>query len=311
MKHIATAMIFLVSLGVQGQNVGIGTNTPHPSARLEVSSTNSGLLPPRMTLTQIFSIPNPVAGLIAWCNDCDTSGQLLVYNGRRWITGISTPVSQPIANWNHSCGTPNIHNANLTYGVMSDQQGNTYKTIQIGTQTWMAENLKTGIYRNGESIPNVNDRTDWQNLATGAWCNLFNSLPNECPHGKLYNWYAVDDVRGLCPNGWHVPTDAEFTTLNNTLGGSNVAGGKLKSISDLWDAPNTNADNSTGFSGLPGGYRDPYGSFVPIGTTGFWWSSTQYNAGTSWNFFLKNDNANGNKNFNYKTTGFSVRCLRD
>jgi hypothetical protein len=112
-----------------------------------------------------------------------------------------------------TCGAPNVHNPAKTYGSMTDQQGNVYKTIVIGSQEWMAENLKTSIYRNGEAIANVTDDSQWQVLTTGAWCYYNNDNQFNCPHGKLYNWYAVADPRNLCPTGWHVPTDGEWNVL--------------------------------------------------------------------------------------------------
>jgi uncharacterized protein (TIGR02145 family) len=131
----------------------------------------------------------------------------------------------------HNCGATNVHNPDKTYGTMTDQQGNVYKTIVIGTQEWMAENLKTSIYRNGEAIANVTDGNQWSGLTTGAWCYYENNSQYDCPYGKLYNWFAVSDSRKVCPTGWHVPTQGEWTTLTNYLGGESIAGGKMKSTS--------------------------------------------------------------------------------
>jgi uncharacterized protein (TIGR02145 family) len=219
----------------------------------------------------------------------------------------------------HSCGATNVHNPDKTYGSMTDQQGNVYKTIVIGTQEWMAENLKTTIYRNGNAIANVIDGNQWAGLSTGAWCNYENNSQYDCPYGKLYNWYAVADPRNVCPTGWHVPTDAEWSVLINYLdpnadGGNNItnnAGGKLKSTGlQYWLSPNQDATNETGFSGLPAGNRLSNGPFNGVGYYGNWWSSTEYFPPNAWVRYL--DYSIGGV---LRTTSFmdglSVRCLRD
>jgi uncharacterized protein (TIGR02145 family) len=212
-----------------------------------------------------------------------------------------------------SCGATNVHNPNLTYGSMTDQDGNTYKTIVIGTQEWMAENLKASHYRNGDLIPVVTNPNTWAGLSTGATCWYNNdSATYNCPYGKLYNWYAAVDARNLCPAGWHVPTDAEWTTLGNYLGGDAIAGGKMKSTgTQYWQSPNTAADNSSGFSGLPGGYRANYGTFFDIGNYGFWWSSTEFDPNFAWYRYLDYGYGNVYIGYSYKLDGFSVCCLRD
>jgi uncharacterized protein (TIGR02145 family) len=211
-------------------------------------------------------------------------------------------------------------NPNLTYGSITDQDGNTYATIVIGTQEWMAENLRTTTFANGDPIPNVTSATQWQNLTTGAWVHYNNDSQYENPYGKLYNWYTVADPRNVCPTGWHVPTDAEWSSFINYLdpnadGGNNIpntAGGKMKSTgTQYWQSPNTDATNESGFSGLPGGYRFGNGAFSSIGSNGGWWSSTEGIANGAWGRSLSYGNgsvARGNDN---KRDGFSVRCLRD
>ncbi len=206
-----------------------------------------------------------------------------------------------------------IFNSNLTYGTMSDNDGNTYKTIVIGTQTWMAENLKTTKYRNGDPITTNLSDSAWLVSTGGAYAVYDNNPQNNSIYGKLYNWYAVVDSRNLCPTGWHVPSDAEWTTLVNFLGGSGVAGGKLKSTSSLWTAPNTGATNESGFSGLPGGGRGNYGAYVIIGNNGDWWSSTELNSNNNnaWGRSLFSGGGGSGRYYGGKRTGFSVRCLRD
>jgi uncharacterized protein (TIGR02145 family) len=184
----------------------------------------------------------------------------------------------------------------------------------------MAENLRTTVYRNGNAIANVTDNTQWANLTTGAWCHYNNSSSNECPYGKLYNWYAVADPRNVCPTGWHVPTDAEWSVLINYLdpnadGGNNfpnIAGGKLKSTGlQYWLSPNQDATNESGFSGLPAGYRYNGGTFNDIGYYGLWWSSTEYDTNIASTRNLNYDFGNASRGIYVKVYGFSVRCLRD
>jgi uncharacterized protein (TIGR02145 family) len=202
-------------------------------------------------------------------------------------------------------------NPTMVYGSVTDIDGNTYATIQIGKQVWMAENLRTTRFRDGSIIPNVKDGMLWSKLSTGAWCNFDNDTGHDATYGKLYNWNAVADGRNLCPAGWHVPKDAEWTALTNYLGGSDVAGGKLKATT-LWNAPNTGADNGVGFSGLPGGYRLNYnGSFGNLGLNGYWWSASASSAAFAWYRYLSVKLAGIDGNSNYKSHGMCVRCVRD
>jgi uncharacterized protein (TIGR02145 family) len=152
---------------------------------------------------------------------------------------------------------------------------------------------------------------NWQNTTSGAYAIYNNDPVNDSIYGKLYNWYTVADPRGLCPTGWHVPSDAELTTLENFLGGSSVAGGKLKAISPLWLSPNTGATNSSGFTGLPGGLRLTNGSFLFISRNGVWWSSTQGSTPSAWILNLHYGDANVYRNGNALADGFSVRCVKD
>src|SRR5205085_6409714 len=134
--------------------------------------------------------------------------------------------------------------------------------------------LSVSTYLNGDTIPSITDPTIWASLTTGAYCYYNNdSTTYAATYGKLYNWYAVNDPRGLAPLGWHIPSDAEWTTLENCLGGSSVAGGAMKETGiTYWLSPNTSATNSSGFTGLPGGYRNPSdGSFYLISSNGIWW----------------------------------------
>lgn len=131
----------------------------------------------------------------------------------------------------------------------------------------MAQNLRTTKYKNGDAVPNVSNNFDWSNLGSGAYCWYTNSNGFEQPYGKLYNWYAVIDSRGLCPTGWHVPSDAEWTTLTDYLGGTSIAGGKMKETSTThWISPDSGATNESGFTGLPGGNRNSDGTFLFLGS---------------------------------------------
>jgi uncharacterized protein (TIGR02145 family) len=197
-------------------------------------------------------------------------------------------------------------------GTVTDVDGNVYKTVKIGTQWWMAENLKTIHYRNGVSVPNVTDNTQWSNLTTGAYCDYNNISSNSTIYGKLYNWYAVVDSRNLCPTGWHIPTDAEWTTLITYLGGDGVAGGKLKETGTVhWLSPNTGATNEKGFNALPGGASNSNGSFSGITYGGFWWSSTEYTVTDAWHSNMLYGTSNVYRVSSSKAGGLSVRCVKD
>ena len=220
---------------------------------------------------------------------------------------------------NASCGATNVHNPNLTYGTVVDQEGNSYKTIVIGSQEWMAENLKTSTYSNGDQIPNVIDQNEWSNLTTGAWVHYNNDSQYECPYGKLYNWYAAADPRNICPSGWHVPSDAEWSTLINYLdpnanggGYDNLAGGKMKSSGyQYWLAPNQNATNESGFTSLPGSYRLSDGIFDPIGAYSVFWSSTELYSFEAWSRYLSYlVGSTGQISYN-KKYGHSIRCIKN
>jgi uncharacterized protein (TIGR02145 family) len=185
--------------------------------------------------------------------------------------------------------------------------------VVIGTQQWMKENLDVATYRNGDIIPQVTDATAWAALTTGAWCYYNNNPNNGAIFAKLYNWYAVNDSRGLAPAGWHIPTDAEWTTLSTYLGGTTVAGGKMKTPGTTrWISPNTGATNESGFTGLPGGFRYNNGPFGNAGYAGIWWSATQQDATYAWARQLPYDSGSlGRTNFPNKNGGFSVRCIKD
>ena len=261
-------------------NVRVGTTTPSSSAVLEASSTSQGFLPPRMTASQRDAISSPAVGLMVYCTNCGTYGEPQYFNGNSWMN---------------------------FKGIVQLPQ------VTINTQIWSSVNLNVSQYRNGDIIPQVTDPTEWRNLTTGAWCWYNNdSTTYAAKYGKLYNWYAVNDPRGLAPDGWHIPTDAEWTTLANYLGGASVAGGAMKQTgTTLWNDPNTGATNSSGFSGLPGGLCSSNGIFYNVGSHAFWWSATTNDASTALRKYLYSNDTNLYSDPDYKTTGNSVRCVKD
>ncbi len=266
--------------------------------------------------SQLLSVPYALYSGNGILGVSTTGDSLLLGNGTSIIipgissannTGGQTGITQ------HTCGATNVHNPDKTYGTMTDQQGNLYKTIVIGTQEWMAENLKTTIYRNGNSIPNLTDNALWQGLSTGAWAFYNNDSQFDCPYGKLYNWYAVSDSRNLCPAGWHVPTDEEWTTLTTLLGGQSIAGGKMKSAgTQYWLSPNNAATNESGFSGLPASTRASNGTFDDVSNGGsIFWSSSEANTATAWSRLLSYTSTGATRSNYINRNGFSVRCLKD
>jgi len=223
-----------------------------------------------------------------------------LYDENGCINGDNVNISFA-SNW--QCGTSTI----------SDVEGNVYNTVQIGSQCWMKQNLKTTKYHNGTSIayPGSNNTT-WQNNTTGAYAWYNNDIAYKNTYGALYNWYAVNNSAGLCPAGWHVPTDAQWTALTTYLGGESVAGGKMKEAgTSHWNSPNTGATNSSGFSGLPGGFRNTNGYFSDVGYYGYFWSSSEYSTAYAWFRNLNYTNAYVGRTNYSKGLGFSVRCLRD
>jgi len=212
-----------------------------------------------------------------------------------------------------SIGTLQTCSSTNTSLQVYDIEQNSYNYLPIGTQTWVQQNLIVSHYRNGDIIPQVSDPTQWANLTTGAWCYYNNDSANGPIYGKLYNWYAINDSRGIAPQGTHIPSDYEWTTLSNYLGGDSVAGGKLKELGTThWLNPNTNGNNMSGFTGLPGGYRTDIGEFLNINKYAYWLSSTESNSSSSWYRFLYYNNGNiiRDNGFN-KSYGFSIRLIKD
>lgn len=276
--------LFFINITEAQQNVGIGTSTPQASALLDVSSTSKGFLPPRMTDAQRIAITSPADGLLVYQTNAPIG--LYFYKNGVWTrlsetTTTTTNVATPV--------------------------------VSICCQNWMTKNLDVNIYRNGDPIPLVTDGATWGALTTGAYCYYNNdSATYAAIYGKLYNWYAVRDPRGLAPEGWHIPTEFEWTTLVNCLGGASVAGGPMKEMFTAnWTASNIGATNISGFTAVPGGYRSSAGVFNVIGTDGYWWSSSM-SSGTG--AYIRNLNYNtagiAGGGFLYRN-GLSVRCVKD
>ena len=185
--------------------------------------------------------------------------------------------------------------------------------VTIGTQTWTSKNLNVGTYRNGDKIPQVQDKNAWAKLKTGAWCYYENKTANGKIFGKLYNWYAVNDPRGLSPTGYHIPTDAEWTILTDYLGGesppNSQAGTKMRYTSSWKDKGN--GTNASGFAGLAGGYRDSNGNFFGIGSEGACWNSSEYEANLAWYRYLSNFNRGVYRRNHPKVYSLAVRCIKD
>ena len=237
------------------------------------------------------------------------------------VTGTSTANCTNTATVTVTVNTFTCGTSTVTY------EGVTYNTVQIGNQCWFKENLRTTKYNDGTSITNVTDNATWTSTTSGAYCCYSNNTSNCTTYGALYNWYAVNTGK-LCPSGWHVPSDAEWTTLTNYLSanstywcGSNSSYiAKSLASTTSWNSStntcavgnNLSANNSTGFSALPGGYRfGSSGSFSSLGSYGYWWSSTEYDGSDAWYRHLYYDDANVYRYDGKKRSGFSVRCLRD
>ncbi len=200
-----------------------------------------------------------------------------------------------------------------------DIEGNVYKIVTIGNQVWMAENLKVTKYNDGTEIPLETDNTAWSNLSSPGYCYYDNSLTNKETYGALYNWYAVSSStnggKNVCPVGWHVPSDSEWTTLTNYIGGTSQ-GNKLKSTSGWINfdtkKPEGNGTDDYGFSGIPSGIRSyDLGYFALIGSYGYWWSSTFNTTNTAWYHRLNSNNSDVDRIDGFNSYGMSIRCIQD
>lgn len=198
------------------------------------------------------------------------------------------------------------HSCNST-SIVDPRDNQEYQVIQIGEQKWFVENL-----RYAGSLNEANSNESWTSKGQneqGAWCYYGDDPENNAAYGKLYNWFVVVN-ESICPPGWHIPSNAEWTQLVDFLGGTFAAGGKMKSFTG-WDDPNEGATNESCFSGLPGGSRDENGNFANIGSIGYWWTSTQHGSNFAWDYSLANHNNVVGQNNNFKSYGLSCRCVED
>jgi uncharacterized protein (TIGR02145 family) len=200
----------------------------------------------------------------------------------------------------------------LTIVILFSFASNAFtQEIKIGTQTWSTKNLDVSTFRNGDPISEVKTNAEWQKAGEEhkpAWCYYNNDIANGKKYGKLYNFYAVSDSRGMAPAGWHIPTFDEWKLLNDFLGGANNASPKLKSTSGWSENPNGN--NSSGFNTLPGGYRDFDNEFYTIGKVSYFWTSTVEDESTAW-YHVTGDNSTSYNDMRNKAFGKSVRCIKD
>ncbi len=281
------------------------------------------------TMNDVINANCQCAGvlMVSGCTNpqaCNYNAAANVDNGSCLIQGTAcndnnANTTNDVINGSCVCAGTAVGNGTFIPGNgATDIDGNTYTSIIINGQEWMQQNLAVTKYRNGDPIPTGLSNTTWQNTTNGAYAIYNNDAANNTLYGKLYNWYAVNDTRGLCPSGWHVPSDGEWSTLINYLdpsanGGDtwpNVAGGKLKSTTG-WNSPNEGATNESGFTGLPGGYRYTNGPYTNIGTNGYWWSSTEYDSNLAGTRTLYYVNSVVLRDYDTKPSGFSVRCVRD
>jgi uncharacterized protein (TIGR02145 family) len=204
-----------------------------------------------------------------------------------------------------SCNQKNINNENNSKIIK-------YESVVICKQIWMTKNLDVDHYRNGDSIPEVKDYNEWANLSIGAWCYYNNDSLMSSIYGKLYNWYAVNDPRGLAPKGWYIPSDLEFSELVKCLGGDTIAGGKLKEVGSLhWDNPNEGATNTSSFTALPGGIRNEVGGFYWKGYSCSLWSSTLFDKSHAYVYGLFSTDDAIVRGYSIKLYGLSVRCIKE
>ena len=281
MKKLLILLAIFTTFAAMAQSVGINADgsTANASAMLDVSSTTKGFLPPRMNTTARDLIASPATGLVIF--NTITNG-LEIKSSTGWIS------------------------------LKASSDAAFLPTIVIGTQQWMRKNLDVVTYRNGDVIPQVTDATAWAALTTGAWCYYNNDVANGAIYGKLYNWYAVNDTRGLAPTGWHLPTDDEWTILTDKLGGTSVAGRKMKSVGTTrWNSFNTSATNESGFAALGGGIRLRRGGFQSIGDLGCLLSSHSFASFSYQRWLYSGGNGEVYRSLGDKTEGASVRCLRD
>jgi uncharacterized protein (TIGR02145 family) len=293
---------------------------------------------PVLLATLITTIPSLIGSTTAASGGNITSdgGGSLTATGVCWSTAINPSITDSHTTEGTSTGSFNSNLTGLSMGtyyyvrayatngagtaygnqitfntLIADIEGSLYKIVTIGTQVWMAENLRTSKYNDGSSIPLIADNTEWSNLHSPGYCWYDNDPDSyKNTYGALYNWYTINTGK-LAPKGWHVPTDAEWTTLTTYLGGGSVAGGKLKEVGFIHWSGNEGATNETGFTALPGGDRDYIGRYMRIGYYGTWQTSSLYVSGKGLYWMMYNNQASITQNSSSVQNGYSVRCLKD
>jgi len=211
-----------------------------------------------------------------------------------------------------SCGDDPTSSDSNGEETIRDIDGNTYKIVKIGDQWWMTENLKVTHYRNGDPISNVTVDSLWVNLQNGAYCDHLNNADNTAMYGRLYNWYTVNDHRIIAPEGWRVPSNADWQELIDHLGGQAVAGGKMKqSGTEQWNNPNHGATNESGFTAIPVGIRSNSGYFIELGINSYFWSKTESNLYIGYRLHLSYGHAQAQLGGADKQLGYSLRCIKN
>ena len=292
---IGVLAMFLFAQGMAQVAINNDNSQPDPAAMLDVKSSNKGFLTPRMNESQRNSILSPTIGLLVYQTDAPAG--FYYFNGTVWMY-MGTGEGQSLGSLGQGGG-----------GHMIDADGNAYPTVKIGTQEWMAENLRVTHYRNGDLIPYVTSNATWTSTSAGAYCWYNNDpITYKIPYGALYNWPTVNDSRNLCPIGWHVASDDDWTALTTYLGGLSLAGGPMKTCV-LWTSLNVGATNLSGFSGFPGGFRDDAGAYYFQGDMTYWWTSTATNSLSAWSRKLIYSSAYVSRVSEDNHTGFSVRCI--
>jgi len=268
---------------------------------------------------QFLSVPYALFANHVNLNVSAVGDSLVIGNGAPLvIPGLSAANPIPPDGLPHSCGLEGVHNEEVTYGTVTDYDGNVYKTITVNGKEWMAENLNVGHFQNGDQVFIVEDNNGWASSILQPFsCYYQNIVANACPYGRIYNFYAVTDSRGLCPAGWHVPDNYEWQQLHDALGGTSVAGGAMKTEgtveanNGLWYSPNTAATNASGFSAVPGGYRSQFGVFTQKGYGAYYWANQSAGGNDGWFQQLNYNQANATGNIFDGRFGASVRCMRD
>jgi uncharacterized protein (TIGR02145 family) len=318
MKNLCTIIYLLTLLGCNKSDDGKVEVAPLAPTELKASSVKDKIVltwKDNSTNETGFKIERK-SGSGTWTlHDQIPSQNITTYTDSK-VNQLTT-YTYRVFSYNTSTNSPNYSNEVIITApkIILDLDGNSYQVVNIGALSWTKQNLNVSKYRNGDIIPQVTDPVAWNKLTTGAWCYLNNDTANGTKYGKLYNWYAVNDKRGLAPNGWHVASHGDWVGLTNALGGVNVAGDKMKETGTLyWPNPNDNATNSSEFSAIPGGSRNYLGTFSS--GIAYWWTSSFVENSSSnsiWTVILNSNRSDciivGTTSFATVKAGFSVRCV--